>query len=107
MLDDFKGYVQKDGYAGYDRLFTGTDRISLGCMAHVRRKFTDVQKLAGKKSRSPVADHVVNLIAKLYHIESVAKKDQLTETQLYELQQERAKPILDKLHQYLKEQSGK
>ena len=107
MLDDFKGYVQKDGYAGYDRLFTGTDRISLGCMAHVRRKFTDVQKLAGKKSRSPVADHVVNLIAKLYHIESVAKKDQLTEAQLFELRQERAKPILDKLHQYLKEQSGK
>ncbi len=107
MLDDYKGYVQKDGYSGYNPLFHNKDRIALGCMAHVRRKFTDVQKLAGKKSRSPVADHVVNLIAKLYHIESVAKKEKRTETEIYQLRQEKAKPILDKLHQYLKEQSGK
>ncbi len=107
MMDDFKGYVQKDGYAGYAQLFTTSDRISVGCMAHVRRKFIDLQKLAGKKSKSAIADHVVNLIAKLYHIESMAKKDQLTETQLYEPRQEKAKLILDKLHQYLKEQNGK
>ena len=107
MLGDYKGYVQRDGYSGYNPLFISKDRIALGCMAHVRRKFTDVQKLAGKKSRSRVADHVVNLIAKLYHIESIAKKDALTETKIYELRQEKAKPLLDKLHQYLKEQTGK
>jgi len=107
MLEDFKGYVQKDGYAGYDALFRNTDRIGVGCMAHLRRKFTDIQKVTGKKSRSSVADHVVNLIAKLYHLESVAKKENQTDAEIYEMRQEKAKLILTKLHDYLKEQSQK
>jgi transposase len=107
MLEDFKGYIQKDGYGGYDALFTNADRIGVGCMAHVRRKFTDIQKVAGKKSRSSVADHVVNLIAKLYHLESVAKKENRTEDEIYQMRQEKATLILAKLHDYLKEQSQK
>lgn len=107
MLSEFKGYVQSDGYAGYNGLFTDGTRISVGCMAHARRKFTDVQKLAGKKSNTPVADSVVNLMGKLYHLEEQAKKQGLTINQIYELRQEKAKRLLDRLHQYLKEQQPK
>ncbi len=107
MLEDFKGYIQKDGYSGYDALFTHADRIGIGCMAHVRRKFTDIQKVTGKKARSAIADHVVNLIAKLYHLESVAKKENRTEDEVYQIRQEKATLILTKLHDYLKEQSQK
>ena len=104
MLGEFKGYVQTDAYSGYDRLFIGGARISVLCMGHARRKFTDIQKTAGKKVRSAVADHVVNLIAKLYHLESIAKKGRYTIEQIYEMRQEKAKPILLRLHAYLQEQ---
>ena len=59
--------------------------------------------MAGKKHKTPVVDHVLNLIAKLYHLESQAKEKELTETEIYELRQEKAVPILRRLEGYLRE----
>jgi transposase len=103
MLEEFKGYVQTDAYAGYNGLFKDGSRKSVGCFAHARRKFADIKKMAGKKHKTPVVDHVLNLIAKLYHLESQAKEKELTETERYELRQEKAVPILKRLEGYLRE----
>jgi transposase len=72
-------------------------------MAHARRRFTDVQKAAGKHKKSPVADYVVKLIGKLYKLEAQAKEQALGEQAIYQLRQTQAIPILTKLKAYLVE----
>src|SRR5690606_29981901 len=42
LLGSYEGFVQIDGYAGYNVLFGDTSpRKRVGCMAHVLRKFKD------------------------------------------------------------------
>lgn len=64
---DFKGTVQCDGYAAYDRLAARPDKaIRLaGCWAHVRRKFHDALEGSPK-----TAGWIVKQIQLLYRIES-------------------------------------
>lgn len=107
MLENFTGHLQVDGYTGYNQVSSTGQVIEVGCMAHLRRKFTDVQKSAGKKTKTPVADHVVNLINKLYQIEKTAKQDNLGQDEIYKIRQEKSKPLLDKLISYIKEQAPK
>ena len=41
MLDEFEGYLQTDAYSGYnDLLKSGSNRTSVGCWAHARRKYS-------------------------------------------------------------------
>jgi transposase len=40
-LRTFRGFLQADGYAGYNRLY-GNEIVEVACWAHVRRKFHDV-----------------------------------------------------------------
>jgi transposase len=45
FIEGFSGYLQTDGYAGYDRAVSGrTDITHVGCFAHGRRKFFEAQK---------------------------------------------------------------
>ena len=48
FLRGYKGYVQTDGYSGYDFLDSEQDIEHIGCWAHARRKFNDVVKAQGK-----------------------------------------------------------
>lgn len=65
-LNDFKGILQADGYAGFDRLYASGEIYEAACWAHVRRKFFDLHALHA----SPVALEAVNRIGALYKIES-------------------------------------
>jgi hypothetical protein len=64
-LGRFKGILQVDGYAGFERL-TASDAVVLAaCWAHVRRKFYEIcQAMA-----SPIAQEALRRIAALYAIE--------------------------------------
>ena len=44
-LQSFKGVVQADGYAGFDRLYATGTIAEAACWAHVRRKFFDLHAL--------------------------------------------------------------
>src|SRR5258708_2622453 len=68
FLGDWKGFLQVDGYSGYDALFARGDVTEVGCWAHVRRKYFDA--LAGDTAR---ASTMLALIQRLYRIESRAK----------------------------------
>ena len=103
MLSDFEGYLQVDGYAGYNAPCSNPKIIEVGCMAHVRRKFTDIQKAAGKGAKLPVVEQVLKQIQALYKIESEAKEHHLSPEEIYKIRQEQAKPILEKLHLYLQD----
>ena len=48
LLDGFKGYLQTDAYEGYGQVCRENKLISVGCMAHARRKFDEALKAQKK-----------------------------------------------------------
>ena len=106
LLDDYRGYVQSDGYSGYDHLTGRPGIIHLGCMVHVRRKFMDVvkvrKKARGKQAASKgLADEALDFIGALYRIERQARERELSPEQIRDLRQQEAKPILDRFKTWL------
>jgi transposase len=100
FFDNYKGIVQTDGYKGYDFLDTWHDILHVGCWAHARRKFIEAEKAGGKKNNRR-ADKALGFIRKLYRLEKQAKEDGLNPDAVYEMRQEYAKPILDKMKAWL------
>jgi transposase len=106
FLNDYHGYIQSDDFAGYDHLGQGPNIVHLGCWAHSRRKFVKVVKVR-KKHRSKranpksLADEALDYIGNLYQIEKEAKRQELDAVQIYQLRQEKAKPLLDKFKDWL------
>ena len=68
-LEDFRGVLQVDGYAGFERLTTGGDIMLAACWAHTRRKFYDVHEATG----SPIAAEALRRIGELYAIEKTIR----------------------------------
>lgn len=68
-LAQYKGWVHADGYAGFNGLFGDAKAAEVACMAHVRRKFVDVQQSQG----SAIAEEAIKRIAALYGIEKQAR----------------------------------
>jgi len=93
-LDGFNGYLQVDGYAGYEK----TAATLVGCWAHARRKFIEAQT-AQPKGKTGKADMALSMIQKLYGIERGLKDKSAQEK--YQVRQEKAKPLLDKFYQWL------
>ena len=110
-LDGYKGYVQSDGFSGYDFLDHNRGIIHVGCWAHVRRKFIDVVKASGKrksvKSRTGNAEIAIEYIRRLYAVESSSKEQGLDYQCIYEARQKYAKPILDEFKGWLDDISPK
>lgn len=99
LMKDFRGYLQADGYAGYDEVCKGKDIIRVGCMAHVRRHFFDVHKVSPKKDG--VANHVLLLIQKLYKIEGEIEDRSIEERK--QIRQDQAQPVLEEIKAWLDE----
>ena len=93
-LQGFTGYLQVDGYAGYEK----TSATLVGCWAHARRKFMEA-KTAQPKGKSGKADMALSMIQKLYRIETSLKDKNVDEK--YQLRQKKSKPLLAKLYQWL------
>ena len=108
FLNDYQGYVQTDGYAGYKFLDTKAGIIHCGCWAHVRRKFNDVVKAAGGKYEGKGrANHALSLIRDLYLIERKAKNKGFDEERIFQLRQKESKPIVEGFETWLKEDAIK
>ncbi len=101
FLGGFQGYVQSDGYVGYDFLDHIKGIRHIGCWAHARRKFMDVIKAQGKNRRKGRADKALSYIRKLYKLEKDARKKEFTPEEIYSMRQEKAKPILDDFEKWL------
>lgn len=94
FLNDYHGYVQTDGYKGYDKLGSKPGIVLLGCWAHARRKFVEVTKVSAS---GPSAHDMLELIGDLYKVEHTAKESKLDLEQTAQLRQEKARPILAKI----------
>jgi len=104
LLEGYKGYLQSDGYSAY-HVVNDTDKIiSVGCWAHVRRKFIDAK---GLKEHVCHADDALAMVAKLFHIDSALREKNLTENDFVRMRREQSQPILDALFIWLHEKLPK
>jgi transposase len=99
MLSGFTGYLHADGYAGYNDI---PGIIVVGCLAHLRRKFTDSLKAMPDKAStaSSVAQEGLDYCNKLFNIEQQLKD--MEAEQRYMLRLEQSKPVLDAFQAWLK-----
>jgi transposase len=98
FLKNFRGYLQADAYAAYDSFFTDPGRglVEVGCWAHARRHFhnaleKDTARMGG----------VLAMIANLYGVEKVGRRNGWRGEELRQLRQREARPMLNQLHEYL------
>jgi transposase len=67
FLSGYRGYLQTDGYEGYDAAVKELPGIThVGCFAHSRRKFFEAAKVM---EQAGTAEEGINYIKKLYGIE--------------------------------------
>ncbi|MGL4232181.1 MAG: IS66 family transposase [Casimicrobium sp.] len=98
-LEDFKGILQADGYAGYERLYASGEITEAACWAHARRKFFDIHALAEKSNgQTPIASAVLERIGALYAIEEVIRGKPPDERK--RIRQLQTKPKLEALKQF-------
>ncbi|MFA7555886.1 MAG: IS66 family transposase [Spongiibacteraceae bacterium] len=98
QLDESIQAIMVDGYEGYQKACDTYGIERLGCWAHARRKFVDAQKLQAK-GKAGKSDQAIAFIQKLYRIEAAIKDD--PPDKRYQLRQQQAKPILDKIDSWL------
>lgn len=97
LLNGFKGRLQTDAYAGYNKVFIPESCERIACMAHLRRKF--IESRATAKSS---ADKVISLIADLYKLERSLKNEIPAER--LRKRKKRAFYTLKKLYRLIKQQ---
>lgn len=92
FLKGFSGYLQTDGYPGYNAV---EDVTLVGCFAHARRGFTDALKALPKDSTvsRTTAGEGVEFCNKLFSIEK-ALKDESPKIR-YEQRLEKSSPVLE------------
>lgn len=91
FLAGFKGYLQSDAYSGYNFADRNINITKVGCMAHARRKFADIVKLA--KTRG-LAHEAINFFKALYKIEKEAREKKLAPSERFNLRNEKVPKIL-------------
>ena len=99
FLKGFKGFLQTDGYAGYNNI---ENTIQVGCFAHAKRGFTDALKALPKDSTTSKtnAEEGVDFCNQLFKIEKSLKH--LDPEEIYEKRLEKSKPVLEAFLSWLK-----
>ncbi len=100
-LADYRGWMHADGYAGFNELYRSGTVQEVACLAHIRRKFTDVFQ----SDRSVIAEEAIRRIAGLYGVEKEARGKPPDER--VRLRQDQARPIFDDLEAWLHAQLPK
>jgi transposase len=98
FLKGFKGYLQTDAYSGYHFVAKNKDIISVGCMAHARRPFAQIAKLAKNEG---LAAKALEFFKLLYSIETYARDNQLDPHARFLLRNEKIPPILEEFKKWL------
>ncbi len=107
LLEGFHGYLQTDGFEGYNAVCEEYGLIHVGCWAHARRRFDEALKAQGKNrkkgskrsAKQSKALQGLSFIQKLYRIErQIAEKPP---DERYRIRQEQSKPVIEKLRKWL------
>ncbi len=100
-LENFKGVLQVDGYAGFEALPAKGDILLAACWAHARRKFYEFHQATG----SPIAAEALRRIAKLYAVERRVRGQTAKARRL--ARQEISLPLTDAMKPWLEAQLGR
>ena len=88
---NFKGYLQCDGFAGYETAFkTNPDVRLVNCMVHIRRHLEQALD-----ENRPMAEHGLKEIQHLYKIEHMCDDAQMSFDERKAKRQELSKPIME------------
>lgn len=99
MLENFKGFLQTDGYTVYDFFKENEEITVLHCMAHARRMFFEAQSNDAIRS-----SYALEQFGKLYDIERNIKEQQLNTDETLHVRQQQAVPILQDFGKWMKDQ---
>ena len=101
LLGDYSGYLQTDGYEGYNKVCLQNGILQLGCWSHAKRKFEQAIAAQGKVKTKKVslANQALQRIRLLYRIEKQART--MDAEQRLALRQSRSLPILRDLRKWL------
>ena len=100
-LANFRGTLQADGYAGFNRLYEKGSIVEASCWAHVRRKFYDLFQA----HQSPIAKEALDRIAVLYAIEKEIRGRPPDERR--EIRRQKSLPLLNALQVWMKDCTAK
>lgn len=106
LTQDFKGYLQSDGFSGYEAVGKREGVVHVGCLAHARRKFDEALKAQPIGNRGGLALEGVALIQKIYRIEKAAREAKLGPAQRKQLRDIQARPVWDELRRWLDAKRG-
>jgi transposase len=95
FLDDWRGSLVCDDYAGYKAGFASGRVIEAGCLAHAPRKFFDLHAA----NKSQVAASALQQISAVYEIERELKD--LPPDKRLRARKVRSLPVLDALHRWM------
>jgi transposase len=100
LFTGFSGYLQTDGYAGYNQVVRQEDITQLACWAHARRKFADIVKSGVSDEQSKrYANEAIVFIKNLYKIERDIKDD--PPDMKYKTRQEKSYPIINTIRDWM------
>lgn len=106
FLQDFTGYIQTDGYAGYEAFGEKPGITHVGCLAHVRRKFMDVIKISKRaKTKGGTAQEVIDLIGQIYKLEKTFTQQKLEPDRIKEQRELYVVPLLEQIKSILDQRS--
>lgn len=106
LTEDFKGYLQSDGFSGYEAVGKRDGVVHVGCLAHARRKFDEALKAQPINNRGGLAAEGLALIQRIYRIEKAAREAKLDPEQRKRLRDEQARPAWNELRRWLDEKRG-
>lgn len=99
----FKGFMQCDGFAGYETAFkTNADVCLVNCMVHIRRHFEQ----ALDENRS-AAEHALTEIQHLYKIEHLCDEANLSREERKAKRNELARPIMEAMKVWMETEGVK
>lgn len=100
---NFKGYLQCDGFVGYESAFRANpDVVLVNCMTHLRRRFE--QALDENKA---MAEHALTEIQHLYQIERQCDEAGLSYDERKAKRQELARPIMEAMKVWMETEGVK
>ena len=89
FLAGFRGTLQCDGYAAYDKLGEGI--VYAGCLAHVRRGFAEAAKLT---PLDPLPVEILGRLGELYAVEAAARTVAATPAERLARRQAQSVPLM-------------
>jgi transposase len=103
FLENYTGTIITDGFSSYKSAVKKYKIRHAGCNAHARRDFRDASK---GEEKSKHALFYLQWYKKLYALDEVAKKKNLSSEEITKLRQNKSKPIMDKMYAWLKEKGS-